>query len=347
MSARLQSLWYRPTPPPLALRPLSSLFDLAVRARRAAYARGWLHSTRLARPVIVVGNLTVGGSGKTPLVIWLVAQLRAAGFVPGVVLRGYGGNAARRQQSLLVEPDSDPAEVGDEALLLRRRTGGAVAVGRQRVQAARLLLEHGADVIVADDGLQHLALARDFELAVVDGDRGFGNGFLLPAGPLRERPERLASVDAVVINGADGGWRGRSAAAGSTFTMRLQGERLQPVDGAAAELPLASFAGRRVHAVAGIGNPRRFFAQLHAAGLELREHAFPDHHRFRSGELDFGDALPVLMTEKDAVKCRGLGIARGWYLPVDACFEPTESAALITRVRQAVVEARNRSGSGD
>ncbi len=350
MSARLQSLWYGSTPPPLVLRALSSLFDLAVRLRRAAYARGWLHSDRLARPVIVVGNLTVGGSGKTPLVIWLVQQLRAAGFVPGVVLRGYGGNAARGRQPLRVEPDSDPAEVGDEALLLRRRTGAAVAVGRRRVQAARLLLQDGADVIVSDDGLQHLALSRDFELAVVDGDRGFGNGFLLPAGPLREPPERLASVDAVVVNGDGKGWRGLAGAAridaASACTMRLRGERLRAIDGSAAELPLASLAGQRVHAVAGIGNPQRFFAQLRAAGLELCEHAFPDHHRFRGRELDFGDTQPVLMTEKDAVKCQRLGIGRGWYLPVDAHFEPAEAAALLARVRQAL-ETSNRSRSGD
>jgi tetraacyldisaccharide 4'-kinase len=351
VSTRLQSLWYGSLPPPLALRPLSSLFGLAVRARRAAYARGWLQSVRLPRPVIVVGNLTVGGSGKTPLVIWLAAQLRAAGYAPGVVLRGYGGAASRARQPLRVRPDSDPAEVGDEGLLLRQRTGCAVVVGRRRVQAAQLLLEDGVDVIVADDGLQHLALARDFELAVVDGQRGFGNGFLLPAGPLRERPQRLASVDAVVINGEDGVWRAppveTAGGEGSNrFAMRLEGQRLLALDGHAGEQPLASFAGRRVHAVAGIGNPPRFFAQLRAAGLELCEHAFPDHHRFRRQELDFGDALPVLMTEKDAVKCRELGIAGGWYLPVDARFEPAAAAALFARVQRAI-NTSNRSRSGE
>ncbi|HEV7986803.1 MAG TPA: tetraacyldisaccharide 4'-kinase, partial [Steroidobacteraceae bacterium] len=207
MSARLQALWYRAAPPPLALRVLSRAFGLGARARRAAYALGWLPSQRLERPVVVVGNLSVGGSGKTPLVIWVVTQLRAAGFVPGIVLRGYGGSASRGHEIVRVRADSDPALVGDEALLSHRRTGAPVAVGRNRVRAARLLLAGGVDVIVSDDGLQHLALARNFEIAVIDGERGFGNGYLLPAGPLREPRARIDSVDAVVINGEGRYWR--------------------------------------------------------------------------------------------------------------------------------------------
>jgi tetraacyldisaccharide 4'-kinase len=354
-------MWYRSAPPPLLVRPLAGLFASVLRARRAAYARGWLRVHRLARPVVVVGNLTVGGSGKTPLVIWLAAQLRAAGLTPGIVLRGYGGTAARGGTPLQVEPDSDPARVGDEALLLRRRTGEAVAIGRERVAAARLLLAQGVDVIIADDGLQHLALARDFEIAVVDGERGFGNGYLLPAGPLRERLTRLAEVDAVVINGQGSYWRQLSLGPGTTaegaaprlalsaagqrpFTMHVSGDRLVALDGRGA-MPLAQLTGRRVHAVAAIGNPERFFSQLRAAGLEVIAHAFSDHHRFRSAELEFGDGTPLLMTEKDAVKCSRLGLSDAWYLPVSASFEAAEATALTGRVRRAIeAAARHQAG---
>jgi tetraacyldisaccharide 4'-kinase len=329
-----------------------------VRTRRASYARGWLRSHRLERPVIVVGNLNVGGSGKTPLVIWLVAQLRCAGLTPGVVLRGYGGSAAHSSKPQRVHADSDPTVVGDEALLLRRRTGEPVAVCRERVRAARLLVEEGINVIVSDDGLQHLALARNFEIAVIDGERGLGNGYLLPAGPLREPRERLGQVDALVVNGEGGFWaemaadrtRGvrregaapRGPGPGGPFTMRLKGERLLALAGGAEVMALSNLAGRRVHAVAGIGHPQRFFAQLRAAGLEVIEHAFPDHHRYRADELVFGDALPVLMTEKDAVKCQGLGGPNHWYLPVTASFAEAEATALLGRLRRSL-EFQGRS----
>ena len=341
MIATLQALSYRDASPPLPLRTLAWLFGLGVRARRAAYTRRWLRSQRLGCPVIVVGNLSVGGSGKTPLVIWLVTQLRAAGYAPGIVLRGYGGSAAHRHAPTRVQGDSDPAQVGDEALLLYRRTGVPVAVCRRRVRAARLLLAEGVNVIVADDGLQHLALARDFEIAVIDGERGHGNGYLLPAGPLREPRARIDSVDAVVFNGEGRYWRqalarAPSAAAGGPLTMRLRGDQLQGLNAAQVPVALASFAGRRVHAVAGIGNPQRFFSQLRGAGLEITEHAFPDHHRFCRSELDFGDALPVLMTEKDAVKCGALAGLEGWYLPVAAEFEDAEAAQLLGRLRKAL-----------
>jgi len=367
LESALQSIWYRRSAPPLPLRALSRLFALGVRVRRAAYARGWLRSQRLEHPVVVVGNLTVGGSGKTPLVIWLAAQLRAAGLTPGIVLRGYGGSAARTDTPLRVEHDSDASLVGDEALLLRRRTAGPVVVGRDRASAARLLSREGVDVIIADDGLQHLALARDFEIAVIDGERGFGNGHLLPAGPLRESPAQLAHLDAVVINGEGRFWsqlRGAlptapcdAVPAGAveppirqrTYTMRLLGERLLPLAADGEPLPLSSFAGRRVHAMAGIGDPQRFFAQLRAAGLQPIEHAFPDHHRYRPEELRFEDGLPLLMTEKDAVKCQPFGGSNRWYLPVSAEFEQAEAAALLARLHGALqardaLTGRNRLG---
>jgi tetraacyldisaccharide 4'-kinase len=311
---------------------LSWPFALGAGVRRAAYARGLLRVQRVARPVIVVGNLSVGGTGKTPLVIWLVEQLRAAGCNPGVVLRGYGGDVVGADALQSVQSDSDPARVGDEALLIARRTGAPVAVGRDRVGAAQHVLRAGVDVIVADDGLQHLRLGRDYEIAVVDAARGMGNGHLLPAGPLREPISRLATVGAVVVNG-EGDVPGLPVIPAPVFTMRLVGEHLHSLSGQGDTLPLNTLRGRRVHAVAGIGDPGRFFRQLQAAGLEVIPHPFPDHHRYRRADLQFGDGLSVLMTEKDAVKCRGLAAADRWYLPVAASFAPEQSAALLARIQ--------------
>jgi tetraacyldisaccharide 4'-kinase len=289
----------------------------------------------------VVGNLTVGGTGKTPLVIWLVERLRAMGLRPGIVLRGYGAGETGKAMTQVVEFDSDPAQVGDEALLLRLRTGVPVRVDRDRVRAARALVAADVNVIVADDGLQHLRLARNYEIAVIDAARGFGNGYLLPAGPLREPVTRLATVGAVVINGESGA--GAALAEGhaqALFSMRLCGERLYPLatplagsPGADSSIALASFAGKQVHAMAGIGNPQRFFDQLRGAGLRVSEHPFPDHHRYRSPDLQFDDDLPVLMTEKDAVKCRAFAADNRWYLPVTAAFVPEQGAALLAHLQ--------------
>jgi tetraacyldisaccharide 4'-kinase len=332
--AHLQAIWYRQCRPPWPLRLLSIAFAAVVHLRTGAYTRGWLRQVRIAKPVIVVGNLSVGGTGKTPLVVWLVERLRSLGLNPGVVLRGYGGRGAGGR-ARIVQPDSKPDDVGDEAVLLRQRTGGAVAVGGDRVAAAQLLVQAGADVIVSDDGLQHLRLARDYELVVIDAARGFGNGHLLPAGPLRESQSRLARADAIVING-EGPVPGLDRTTDAAFRMRLAGLQLLPLSGVGEPVPLISLAGRRVHAVAGIGNPLRFFEQLAAAGLLIIAHPFPDHHRYRSSELQFGDGLPVLMTEKDAVKCRGFAAVDGWYLPVAASFAPQDAAALLAALQPAL-----------
>jgi tetraacyldisaccharide 4'-kinase len=339
-SARLQAIWYGASAPPWPLRALSRLFGLLVRLRRLAYARGLLRSRRVGKPVIVVGNLSVGGSGKTPLVIWLAQQLAERGLKAGVVLRGHGGSAVAAGVPLLVTPASAVEIVGDEALLLRLRTGVPVVVGRDRVGAAQQLLGAGVDVIIADDGLQHLRLARDFEIAVIDAARGLGNRYLLPAGPLREPPERLRQVDAIVITGGRdaSGAPEASAEEGlgieAGFAMQLEGEWLYPLAGPGERLALSSLAGQRVHALAGIGNPQRFFAQLAAAGLDVVEHAFPDHHWYLASELEFGDALPVLMTEKDAVKCRAFAAANRWYLPVAASFSGAQASALLARLQR-------------
>ncbi len=305
---RLASLWYGSHPLSILLAPLGWLFAVVATARRYAYRAGLLHGERMPVPVIVVGNITVGGTGKTPLVIWLVEALRRAGRRPGVVSRGYGGEAASWPQT--VDGDSDPRVVGDEPVLIACHCSCPVIVGPRRVQAARkLLADHDCDVIVCDDGLQHYALARDMEIAVIDGARRLGIGRCLPAGPLRERPSRLQSVDMVIVNGA--------ARAGE-YTMELKGGEARALLDPDSVQSLERWRGESVHGMAGIGNPGRFFAHLREHGLRVVEHPFSDHHAFRPDELRFGDDLPVMMTEKDAVKCRGFALAGQWYVPVSA-----------------------------
>lgn len=327
MEQWVNSIWYGRSFVAVLLRPLSWLYALVVGARRRAYAWGLFSTTKLPVPVVVVGNLTVGGTGKTPFVVWLVAQLAAAGHKPGVISRGYGrrGSAPR-----LVDVDSSAGEAGDEPLLIRRRTERPVAVGSDRVVAGRLLGTQAVDIIVADDGLQHLALARDFEFVLIDGARGFGNGLMLPAGPLREPAGRLRHVDAVVM--VDGS-NERSLAGRPVFQMRLVAEHIVPLAGPQdAKLALASLAGQRVHAVAGIGHPERFFRTLRAAGLDVAPHAFPDHHDYTSADLAFDDDLPILMTEKDAVKCTAFASSRTGYVPVSAAFSEADASALLALI---------------
>lgn len=304
----LESHWYRTTPLTLLLLPLSWLFCAVALCRRWAYRVGLLKTVRLPVPVIVVGNISVGGTGKTPLVAWLVVLLRKEGYRPGIISRGYGGGATHWPQQ--VRPDSDPAMVGDEAVLLARRCRCPMAVGPDRPATAQALLDHAdCNIIISDDGLQHYRLGRDVEIAVVDGVRRFGNGHCLPAGPLREPVRRLRCVDMVIANGTAGP---------REYAMKLQPTSLHNLQQAEKTLPLAHFAGQRVHAVAGIGNPRRFFELLVSHGLDAIEHPFPDHHPFCAEDIDFADELPVLMTEKDAVKCQAFAAAHHWYLPVDA-----------------------------
>jgi len=306
--SRLERHWYNRTAVSLALRPLSWLFCTLVWLRRWLYRLGLLRTTRLPVPVVVVGNITVGGTGKTPLVIWVAGRLKQAGYAPGIVSRGYRGRARRWPQQ--VRADSDPYMVGDEAVLTARRTGCPMAVGPDRVSAARALLAHArCDVIVSDDGMQHYALGRDVEIAVIDGVRRFGNGFCLPAGPLREPVSRLERVDCVVTNGL---------AAHNEYRMLYTVEELHHLENGEAPRPLESLRGQTVHAVAGIGNPDRFFDMLRSHGVTVNEHPFPDHHPFTEADLDFGDDEPVVMTEKDAVKCRRFARPHYWYVPVKA-----------------------------
>jgi tetraacyldisaccharide 4'-kinase len=336
MEQRLTSYWYREPAGPSLLQPFAWLYGWAVRARRGAYARGWLRSFEVGRPVVIVGNLTVGGTGKTPLTIHLAQQLTALGVKVGILSRGFGGSASRARArgesgaAHAVRAGSPWQQVGDEPLVLLHRTGCPVVVARDRVAGARVLVAQGVNVILADDGLQHLRLKRDCEIIVIDGARGFGNGRVLPAGPLREPLALLGQADVVVVNGAPEHPSLRGALpAERTLSMTLEPAEALAVDGRTACRLLESFRGSPLHAVAGIGNPARFFGLLRARGLTVIEHAFPDHHPFTAADLSFADELPVLMTEKDAVKCRAFASARLWYLPVAAAFSDAGSRELL------------------
>jgi tetraacyldisaccharide 4'-kinase len=309
----LERHWQRVTIVSALFYPLSVLFRAVVALRRFAYARSIFRTVRVGVPVVIVGNVTVGGTGKTPLVLWLTAFLSDQGFRPGIVSRGYG--AAEREPSA-VTPDSDPARVGDEPVLLAQRSGCPVWIGRDRVAAASGLLAANGDcnVIVSDDGLQHYRLGRDVELAVIDGSRKLGNGWMLPAGPLREPASRLREMDAIVINGGTRAADSSRRAVSSKLEGHVFRNLLNPAHTVCAEF----FKLQRVHAVAGIGNPSRFFEHLQALGLDFEAHAFADHHAFSARDLQFASCDAIVMTEKDAVKCAAFATEAQWALRVDA-----------------------------
>jgi len=297
------------------LLPLGGLFSLVAALRRLAYRAGWLKSERLPVPVVVVGNIIAGGAGKTPLTLWLAQRFAAAGRKPGIVSRGYGrvGNDIAK-----VGAGGTARDCGDEPLLLARRAGCPVYVGADRAAAAHALLaaHPECDLVLCDDGLQHYRLQRDVEIAVVDR-RGLLNGWPLPAGPLREPASRLARVDALVLNDTTI----TPQPDVSTFTMRLEGRQFYRLDDPRNRCEAGDLAGFTLHAVAGIGEPQRFFDHLTQLGLHFASHSFPDHHRYTAEDLKFrGDAL--LMTEKDALKCAGLSTLPIWVLPVAAVIEP-------------------------
>lgn len=318
----LQALWYGGSPVAWLLLPFAGLFALATGFRRRAYRSGLLRVHRLATPVIVVGNITVGGSGKTPVAAWLVGLCREAGMRPGIVSRGYGGRPGPGPR--LVRADDDPADVGDEPLLLHRQTGAPVCVHPDRVAAGARLLAEGVNVIIADDGLQHYRLHRDVEIAVIDGERRLGNGFLLPAGPLREGAARLGSVDLVLVNG------GRAGEGEVRLESRISG--LRSLDGRQ-QVTLESLRGQRVRAVAGIGNPGRFHAQLAAAGLRVDPVPVADHGRVDLEALAGAGGLPIVMTEKDAVKYRPVDGCPVWVATLEVSVPPAAGARLLERLR--------------
>jgi tetraacyldisaccharide 4'-kinase len=322
LAALLTRTWYAPKPTPLAqlLRPLSWVFGAVTALRRGAYRHGVLRQVRCARPVVVVGNITVGGAGKTPLVIALIEALRERGRRPGIVSRGHG----RRERGIrAVHPDDDAAITGDEPLILAA-TGVPVWVGADRPAAVRALLDAhpDVDVIVADDGLQHYALARDVEIAVIDDARGLGNALLLPAGPLREPPTRLAAVDAVVRLRPDASpSRDRPSPGGFNMTHEARTWRNLLDPGRAFDPE--TLRDPATIAIAGIANPERFFHTLRVQGFAGRTQAFADHHAYSRGELAFPGERAILMTEKDAVKCRAFADARMWMLPILARVDPS------------------------
>ena len=332
---RLERIWYRPNPYKWLLFPLGLLYRWLTDLRRWMYRLGIRSVHTLPVPVIVVGNLTVGGTGKTPLVIWLAGELERRGFRVGIISRGYRGNAKNWPQ--FVDGSTDPVLVGDEPVLLARATNRPVSVGPDRVEAARALLaREPIDVLLADDGLQHHALGRVMEVVVVDGERGLGNGFCLPAGPLRERRERLARAGAVVVNGGD--WSGGSEH-NDVFRARLRAQTLYQLAGPARKT-LQEFRGTRVHAVAGIGHPARFFRMLEQAGVRVLAHPLPDHAPIAGADLRFDDSRPVLVTEKDAVKCRRIAHDDLWCVPVALAFETDAAQRLMARVLEHIEERR-------
>ncbi|MDQ5767395.1 tetraacyldisaccharide 4'-kinase [Thiothrix subterranea] len=282
------------------LLPLTGVFCVLAALRRWQHKR---QQVKHAVPVIVVGNISVGGTGKTPLVIWLVERLREAEFKPGVVSRGYQRQAG---------------DIGDEPTLIKQRTQVPIAIGSDRNQAiATLLQQHTCDIIIADDGLQHYRMGRDVEICVVDGQRRFGNGYCLPAGPLRESISRLQSCDFVIVNGD---------------TMQMRGDTLVNLATDETQL-LMTWGDKTVHVVTGIGNPQRFLQSLKQAGLQVIPHLYPDHHAFTGTELCFDDTHPIIMTEKDAVKCRQFAGQNAWYLPIEAVLDATLAHALLTRLQ--------------
>jgi len=319
-----ENVWYKDPFIGVCLMPLGFIFSDIARFRKYLYRMGVLKTQRLPVPVIVVGNITVGGTGKTPLIIWMAQLLKASGYKPGIISRGYGGQADVWPQS--VTADSPAEIVGDEALLLARQSACPVVVGPLRVEAARQLLrEADCTIILSDDGLQHYALHRDMEIAVVDGERRFGNGYCLPAGPLREPISRLQTVDLIIVNG--------EIYEDNEYAMQLVGDTAVNMLSAERK-PLAEFAAVECHALAGIGNPQRFFNKLASAGLACKTRSFPDHYKFQAGDILFSDSKPVLMTEKDAVKCTGFAGAQHWYVPVAAVPEPKFAEQLLALIKK-------------
>ena len=340
VAARLQELWYGPAWRSMPLWPLALAFGAGVALRRGLYGSGLLRRSRVEVPVVVVGNLTVGGTGKTPIAAWLARELTRRGRRVGVVLRGYGGKHSGRIR--VVRQGDAAAEVGDEALVHARNRPHVVVIGADRVAAARLAGREGAEIVVCDDGLQHLRLARDYEIAVVDAARGFGNGWLLPAGPMREPAGRLERADAVVLTRrvAGGDLRVRPRRPFVAEAMLQPGAAVNLLAGERREL--ADFIGTPLHAVAAVGDPRSFFGALRRAGLDVVPHALPDHASLDPAALPFPADATVLMTEKDAVKCAGSARPGWWYVELDVSVEREAARDLLA----LILERAGLTGAG-
>ncbi len=329
MKIKQPNFWYAKSLHPLAyfLLPFSCLFGFIIAIRRRFYQSRFYKIRKFAMPLIVVGNITIGGTGKTPFVIWLAHFLRAQGYQPGIVSRGVGG----RQQIMprQVSVDDKVAEVGDEALLLLANANCPVVIGVDRVKAVEYLLQQNAcDVVISDDGLQHYRLARSFEIVMVDAERGLGNQCLLPAGPLREPVHRLDQADMVIYTG--GVFPQTNSAA---FAMTLTPMHCISLNDAKRSMTFAELR-QPVHAVAGIGHPQRFFRALKQAGLKIEEHVFPDHHLYQAADFAGLSSCPILMTEKDAVKCRDFSDERFWYSAVKTTVDAGVEQVLLNKLRE-------------
>ena len=317
------------------LLPLTFLFWLVSSARRLAFRFGIKSSVKLTKPVVVVGNIGVGGNGKTPMVLWLVEQCQALGLTPGVISRGYGGKPP--YTPYVIHDKSSVTETGDEALMIARRANVAVCVGSDRIASANALIEQSCDVIIADDGLQHYRLQRDIELIVVDGKRRFGNGLLLPAGPLREGLWRLNTVDYVFNNG--------DKPHTHEIPMRLLAANMVNCKtGEVVAIDELNKNGLKVNAIAGIGSPERFFSTLISQGfILLKNRGFIDHHAYCADDFkEFEQDIPLLMTEKDAIKCHGFSQDNWWYLTVDAHIPKQQQEHLLARITELASAANKK-----
>lgn len=321
---KVVNAWYAPRCQMLTylLWPLSFLFGLIIKLRRYLYDQNFLKTYHCPVPVVIVGNITVGGTGKTPFVIWLANFLKEQGYRPGIVSRGVGG---KKQHAVsCVSINSSVKEVGDEALLLAKHSNCPVVLGINRVTAVKKLLQqYACDIVISDDGLQHYALKRDLEIVLVDGSRGMGNACLLPAGPLREPVSRLKQVDFVITH---------YLSILDKNSMTLVAGDLVSVSQSSRTQAISSLINTKVHAVAGIGNPDRFFQALTNAQLDIIPHVFPDHYQYNAHDLDFQDDLPIIMTEKDAIKCLNFATDKYWYWPVTAKLHPELAQAILTKI---------------
>ncbi len=331
LDEKITRAWYTGANWLYLLWPLSVLFSCIIRLRKWCYHSGLCKTYRSSVPVIVVGNIALGGTGKSPLVCHLVDALKAQGYRPGIVSRGYGASLDGAEVREVLS-DSLPGSVGDEPLMLKRRLGCPVFVSPNRVAAVKMLEQAGCNIIVSDDGLQHYALARDIEICVFDRQRKWGNGHLMPMGPLREPISRIKDVSFVVLNGPQETKQIESVLSGAV-TMTLATQNAIRLDNDAVK-SLNDFASERVHAVAAIGHPERFFRTLEQAGIRVDRHPFADHHAFKREDFMFEPQQPIMMTEKDAVKCQTFALNDAWYVPVQANLNADLTAMIINKLTQ-------------
>jgi tetraacyldisaccharide 4'-kinase len=322
----IENVWQTKHPLSMFLLPLSWIYTLVTIVRRLCYQSGLIAVNQIDAPVIIVGNITVGGTGKTPLVIWLAEYFKSKGFKPGIVSRGYGGKLSGKTQQ--VRADSDPLLVGDEPVLIAKKTSCPVAIAVERRKAAEELIKYcDCDLILCDDGMQHYSLGRDLEIAVIDGQRRFGNNHCLPAGPLREPISRLKTVDFVVS---------KYIAGRHEYKMEYSYGDLVSLKEPTKTIPVSSLNGQSVHAVAGIGNSNRYYSYLRNQKLNLIMHDFPDHYSFAAEDIIFNDGLAVVMTEKDAVKCAEYATEQHWYLPITATLPESFSYRLDSLMKEII-----------